>query len=93
MTKKNTKQTKTVKYDKLSAKNKYEYLLQLQTETTWNHMGHRLEILPDDEIIHEISDAMEQVIGDVEAVESEWILDEDVRATISLIQWQGEEEG
>jgi hypothetical protein len=92
MTKKNTKKTKAVKYDKLSAKNKYEYLLQLQTESTWHHMGQRLEILPDDEVVHEISDDMEQVIGDVEAVESEWILDEDVRATISLIQWQGEED-
>lgn len=88
MTKKNKK---TVKYDKLKAKDKYEYLVSLQTTATWHHMGKRLEIMPDDTIITEVSDEMERVIGDVEAVESEWILDEDARQHISLIQWQDDD--
>ena len=54
-------------------------------------MMNRLMILPDNELITEVSTEQENVIDDVESVESEWILDEPLRRSVSLIQWTDDE--
>ena len=64
--------------------------MQLSAESIWTHMITRLEIIPDEEIVTSVSTEQERVIDDVEAVESEWILDDYTRRAVSLIQWTDE---
>jgi hypothetical protein len=79
-------------YNKMSRIEKYEHIMQLSTEDIWTYMIKRLEILPDEELITDVSEAQERVIDDVEAVESEWILDDYTRRAVSLIQWTDDDE-
>ena len=82
---------KPTKFTNLSKIEKYEYIVQLSTESIWTHMMNRLMILPDNELITEVTTEQENVIDDVESVESEWILDEPLRRSVSLIQWTDDE--
>ena len=50
----------------------------------------RLEEVPDS--ITDLTDKQIDILMDVEAVEAEWILEEDVRQTVSLIQYTDDEE-
>lgn len=74
--------TKSSNFNDLTKLEKYEYIVGLSTETIWTHMMNRLMILPDNELITDVSEEQESVIDDVEAVESEWILDEPLRLSL-----------
>ncbi len=58
--------TKAKAYNKMSRIEKYEHIMQLSTEDVWTHMIKRLEIIPDEEVVTDVSDDQERGIDDVE---------------------------
>ena len=58
----------------------------------YQHMENMLEILPEEDMIDgdNLTDEQLEVIERVEAIEEEWIVDPDIRAEVSLIQWEVE---
>lgn len=69
---------------------RYQEVVTKATTDIWHHMMQRLEEVPDE--ISELTDRQIDILMDVEAVEAEWILDEDTRHTVSLIQYTEDEE-
>lgn len=70
---------------------RYQAVVTQATTDIWTHMLGRLEAVPDE--LTDLSEDHFDILMDIEAVESEWILDDDVRATVSLIAYTDDEEG
>ena len=68
--------------DKIS---RYQEVITKATTDIWTHMVGRLEEVPDS--ITELTDRQIDILMDVESVEAEWILEEDLRQSVSLIQY------
>lgn len=64
---------------------RYQEVVTKATTDIWNHMIQRLDGVPDS--ITELTDKQVDILMDVEAVEAEWILEDDIRQEISLIQY------
>ena len=64
---------------------RYQDVITKATTDIWHHMVARLDEVPDE--VSELTDRQIDILMDVEAVEAEWILEEDVRQTVSLIQY------
>ena len=64
---------------------RYQEVVTKATTDIWNHMVQRLDDVPDS--ITELSEKHIDILMDIEAVEAEWILEEDLRQEISLIQY------
>ena len=68
----------------------YQAVVTRATTDIWTHMVKRLEAVPDE--LTDLSDDHYDILMDVEAVEAEWILDDDLRATVSLIAYTDDDE-
>lgn len=68
----------------------YQDVVTKATTDIWTHMVKRLEAVPDE--LTDLSEDHYDILMDVEAVESEWILDEDLRASVSLIAYADDDE-
>ena len=69
---------------------RYQKVVTAATTDIWTHMLKRLEVVPDE--LTDLSDDHIDILMDVEAVEAEWILDEDVRQQVSLIAYTDDED-
>ena len=69
---------------------KYQAQITRSLAELYQHMERMLEILPEDTEIDgdKLTDEQFEVIERVEAIEQEWIIDPDIRAEVSLIQWE-----
>ena len=70
---------------------RYQDVVTNATTDIWTHMLSRVEDIPDE--FSDLTEGQLEVLMDIEAVEAEWILDEDMRKTVSIVQWSEEEEG
>lgn len=68
---------------------RYQDVITKATSDIWHHMIKRLEEVPDE--VSELTDRQVDILIDVESVEAEWILEEDVRQTVSLIRYTADE--
>ena len=64
---------------------RYQEVVTKATTEIWTHMVGRLEEVPDS--VTELTDRQIDILMDVEAVEAEWILEDDLRQSVSLIQY------
>lgn len=69
---------------------RYQKVVTAATTDIWTHMLKRLEDVPEE--LTDLSEDHFDILMDIEAVEAEWILDDDVRATVSLIAYTDDEE-
>ena len=69
---------------------RYQVVVTKATTDIWMHMMERLKDVPEE--LSKLSDKHIDILMDVEAVEAEWILEEDVRQSVSLIQYSSDEE-
>ena len=69
---------------------RYQDVVTQATTDIWQHMIGRLEGIPDE--VCELTDKQVDILMDVESVEAEWILEEDVRQSVSLIRYTLDEE-
>ena len=69
---------------------RYQAVVTAATTDIWTHMLGRLEEVPDE--LTDLSEDHFDILMDIEAVEAEWILDDDVRATVSLIAYTDDED-
>ena len=71
---------------------RYQQVLEHQLSGIYDHMCNNLLswVKDDEEVIDRERLSFEQLlsIGNVNAIEEEWVLDPDVREEISLVQWQ-----
>lgn len=64
---------------------RYQDVVTKATTDIWTHMISRVEDIPDE--FSDLTESQVETLMDIEAVEAEWILDEDMRRTVSIIQW------
>ena len=69
---------------------RYQDVVTKATTDVWNHMLSRVEDIPDE--FSDLTESQLEILMDIESVEAEWVLDEDVRRTVSIVQWSGNEE-
>lgn len=69
---------------------RYQKVVTAATTDIWTHMLKRLEDVPEE--LTDLSDDHVDILLDVEAVEAEWMLEEDIRRQVSLIQYSDDEE-
>ena len=69
---------------------KYQAHITRSLAELYQHMENMLEILPEEVMIDgdNLTDEQLEVIERIEAIEQEWILDPELRAEASLIQWE-----
>jgi hypothetical protein len=71
---------------------KYQQVLEHQLSGIYDHMCNNLLswVKDDEEVIDRERLSSEQLlsIGNVNAIEEEWLLDPDMRMELSLVQWQ-----
>lgn len=79
-------------YYLLSKEGKYEHVISIATSDIWEHMANQLMTIPENEEITDLSEEQQMVIENVMAVEEEWILEEEIREQVSLIQWYDHDE-
>ena len=73
----------------------YHNIVQNQLATLYDHMTNNLlDWLPGDDYIDEDNITVEQLnsVAAVQAIEAEWMLDPEVRATMTLISWHEDDE-
>ncbi len=69
---------------------RYQDVVTKATTDVWTHMLSRVEDIPDE--FSDLTEDQVDILMDIEAVEAEWILDEDMRKEVSIIQWSDDEE-
>ena len=69
---------------------RYQDVVTKATTDVWTHMLSRVEDIPDE--FSDLTEGQLEILMDIEAVEAEWILDEDMRRTVSIIQWSDDDE-
>ena len=65
----------------------YENIIMGQTTRVWEHMLSRIEHMPDDFDLLKMSEADLAILDDIDAVEREWITDDEIRRECSIIQF------
>lgn len=64
----------------------YTQIIHEQTKHLWESMVARLESLPEGQINYDTAPREQQIIIEaVDAIEREWILDDEVRESVSLL--------
>ena len=69
---------------------KYQDVVTRATTDIWNHMINRTDGIPDS--VSDLTERQMEILMDIESVEAEWILDPDMRQTVSLIQWADDDD-
>ena len=69
---------------------RYQDVVTKATTDVWTHMLSRVEDIPDE--FSDLTEDQVEILMDIEAVEAEWILDEEMRKEVSIIQWSDDEE-
>ena len=66
----------------MTKEERYQEVITRALSSIYQHLEQLMDSVPGD-TLNEIDDA--EIIGAIRAVESEWVLDEDARASISLL--------
>ena len=69
---------------------RYQEVVTKATTDIWNHMISRTDGIPEE--ISDLTERQLDILMDIESVEAEWILEEDLRKEVSLIQWADDED-
>ena len=69
---------------------RYQDVVTKATTDVWTHMLSRIDDIP--ETVEDLTDEQMDILMDIESVESEWILDEEMRQAVSIIQWEEDDE-
>ena len=68
---------------------RYQEVVTKATTDIWNHMISRTDGIPSE--VSDLTERQLDILMDIESVEAEWILEEDIRKEVSLIQWADDE--
>ena len=69
---------------------RYQEVVTKATTDIWNHMISRTDGIPSE--VSDLTERQLDILMDIESVEAEWILEEDLRKEVSLIQWADDED-
>ncbi|AET72535.1 hypothetical protein SXGG_00038 [Synechococcus phage S-CBP42] len=72
---------------KKNKENIYRDLIYRSTTTLWQRMSDLMDTVPDGSDYDDLEPEQQEVLEIVDAIEKEWIIDDEARKEVSLINW------
>lgn len=71
-----------------SKENIYKDVIMRSTATLWQRMSDLMDTVPDETNYDDLTPEQKEVLEIVDAIEREWIIDDEAREQVSLINWE-----
>jgi hypothetical protein len=77
---------------KKNAEDRYRQVIMHSTGVLWERMCNLLDTLPDECNYDDLPPEQQEVVHIIDAIEHEWIIDDEARVEVSLLNWSDAED-